>query len=49
MKSSLIEISKSIGQHIDDIMEPHTQVSRAPGGRQSQNGLSESNWCYICN
>ena len=40
---------KLIGQHIDDIMEPHTQVSVAPIGRQSQNGLSESNWRYICN
>jgi hypothetical protein len=35
---------KLIGSHIDDIMEPFTQVSGAPGGRQSQNGLSESNW-----
>ena len=40
---------KLIGSHIDDIMEPYTQVSGAPGGRQSQNGLSESNWRYICN
>ena len=40
---------KIIGSHIDDLMEPHTQVSGAPGGRQSQNGLSESNWRYICN
>ena len=34
---------KLIGSHIDNIMEPYTQVSGAPGGRQSQNGLSESN------
>ena len=40
---------KIIGSHIDDILEPFTQVSGAPGGRQSQNGLSESNWRYICN
>ena len=40
---------KIIGQHIDDILEPHTQVSGAPGGRQNQNGLSESNWRYIYN
>ena len=35
---------KIIGSHIDDIMEPYTQVLGAPGGRQNQNGLSESNW-----
>ena len=40
---------KLIGQHMDDILEPFTQVSGAPSGRQSQNGLSESNWRYICN
>ena len=40
---------KIIGQHIDDIMEPFTQISGTPSGRQSQNGLSESNWRYICN
>ena len=39
---------KIIGQHIDDILEPHTQVSGAPSGRQNQNGLSECNWRYIC-
>ena len=40
---------KLIGTNIDDIMEPHTQVLGAPGGRQNQNGLSEANWRYICN
>ena len=40
---------KLIGEHIDDILEPFTQVSGAPSGRQSQVGLSESNWRYICN
>ena len=38
-----------IGQAIDNFLEPHTQVSGAPSGRQNQNGLSESNWRYICN
>ena len=38
-----------IGDNINDLLEPHTQVSGAPGGRQSQNGLSEANWKYICN
>ena len=40
---------KLVGEHVDDILEPFTQVSGAPSGRQSQNGLSESNWRYICN
>ena len=40
---------KLIGQHMDDILEPFTQVSGVSSGRQSQNGLSESNWRYICN
>ena len=40
---------KIIGEHVDDILEPFTQISGAPSGRQSQNGLSESNWKYICN
>ena len=40
---------KIIGEHVDDILEPFTQVSGAPSGRQSQNGLSEANWRYICN
>ena len=35
---------KIIGDHIDEILEPFTQVSGAPSGRQSQNGLSKSNW-----
>ena len=39
---------KLIGTHMDDILEPFTQVSGAPSGRQNQNGLSESNWRYIC-
>ena len=39
---------KLIGDHINDILEPFTQVSGAPSGRQSQNGLSESNWRYVC-
>ena len=38
-----------IGEHVDDLLEPHTQVSGAPSGRQSQNGLCEINWRYICN
>ena len=38
-----------IGENIDNLLGPHTQVSGAPGGRQSQNGLSEANWKYICN
>ena len=38
-----------IGQAIDNFFEPHSQVSGAPSGRQSQNGLSECNWKYICN
>ena len=40
---------KLIGEHMDDILEPFTQVSGAPSGRQNQNGLSECNWRYICN
>ena len=40
---------KIIGSHINDIMEPYTQVSGAPGGCQNQNGLSKLNWRYICN
>ena len=38
-----------IGDNIDSLLAPHTQVSGAPGGRQSQNGLSEANWKYVCN
>ena len=38
-----------IGKAVDEVFEPHTLVSGAPGGRQSQNGLSEINWRYICN
>jgi hypothetical protein len=38
-----------IGQAIDSFFEPHSQVSGAPSGRQSQNGLCECNWRYICN
>ena len=34
---------KLIGSHIDNLMEPHTQVSGAPGGCKNQNGLSKSN------
>lgn len=40
---------KLIGDSIDEILSPHTQVSGAPGGCQSQNGLSEANWKYVCN
>jgi len=38
-----------IGQAIDNFLQPHSQVSGAPSGRQSQNGLSTCNWRYICN
>lgn len=40
---------KLIGDSIDTILAPHTQVSGAPGSRQSQNSLSEANWKYVCN
>ena len=38
-----------IGQAIDNFLEQHSQVSGAPSGRQSQNGLRECNWKYIYN
>ena len=40
---------KIIGSHINDILEPFTQVTGAPDGCQNQNRLSKSNWRYICN
>ena len=40
---------KLIGKHVTDLLEPHTSVSRAPSGRQSQNELIEANWKYVCN
>lgn len=36
-----------ICDNINALFEPHTQVSGAPGGRQSKNGLSKLNWRYI--
>jgi len=39
---------KLVGEEIEQIME-HTQISGAPSGRHSQNGLSEINWRCTCN
>ena len=37
---------RQISQAIDNFFEPHSQVSGAPSGRQSQNGLRDCNWKY---
>ena len=39
---------KLIGEHVDTFFKGETLVSGAPSGRQSQNGLSEINWRYVC-
>ena len=39
---------KIIGKHVEDVLHD-SLVSGAPIGRQSQNGLCDINWRYLCN
>mmetsp|Transcript_12615 Transcript_12615/g.19405 ORF Transcript_12615/g.19405 Transcript_12615/m.19405 type:complete len:251 (-) Transcript_12615:604-1356(-) len=44
IKTAMLDFMLNIGRHL----HPPTQVSRAPSGRQSQNGRSETNYRHLC-